>query len=111
MKKACPVKYKIYKHHMNKSLSFPSYNLSTPMRAPPSIPLPSAPSRSLLISSIALVLASLTFSCRTGEISAPLQESYPIWYLLYLKKIVFSTPAVSDHRKVRLGGVKTTFCG
>ena len=34
MKKACPVKYEMCGHHMNKSLSFPSYNFSAPTRAP-----------------------------------------------------------------------------
>ena len=97
-------------HHVNKSLSFPSYHLSTPMRATPSIPLPSAPSCSP--PPIALSQAPLPSSWPVSPSLAELVRSQLLsrkatrtGICFYLKKSVFIPSAVSDRRKLRLGEV------
>ena len=94
-------------HHMNKPLSFPSY--STPMWAPiyfsslcPLLqPPPIALSQSPLPSSWP-VSPSLAELVRSQLLS---RKATRTGICFHLKKSVFIPSAVSDHRKLRLGGV------
>ena len=98
-------------HHMNKSLSFPSYNLPTPTPAPiyssDLCPPPTDLSQAPLLSSWP-VSPSLAELVRSQLLS---RKATRTGICFHLTKSVFVPSAVSDHRKLRLGGVmKTMFC-